>query len=110
MAKSSRSRRFATPAASSIKSSPRAQPSSRRTQRYKTQPTTLRSFTAGFRRRSATGKVSAEEVIGIGIDFTCCTVLPVTEDGVPLCQLDQWRDHADAWVKLVEASLRPADR
>ena len=34
-----------------------------------------------------------DEVIGIGIDFTCCTVLPVTEDGTPLCQLDEWRDH-----------------
>jgi L-ribulokinase len=48
----------------------------------------------------AVGKVAGEDVIGIGIDFTCCTVLPVTGDGVPLCQLDQWRDHPDAWVKL----------
>ena len=39
-------------------------------------------------------------MIGIGIDFTACTVLPVTEDGTPLCQLDRWRDHPHAWVKL----------
>jgi len=46
------------------------------------------------------GKVLAEDVIGIGIDFTCCTVLPVTEDGTPLCQLARWQDHPHAWVKL----------
>ena len=26
--------------------------------------------------------------------------LPVTGDGTPLCQLDEWRDHPHAWVKL----------
>jgi L-ribulokinase len=44
--------------------------------------------------------VSGSGVIGLGIDVTACTVLPVTEDGTPLCQLAQWRDHTDAWVKL----------
>jgi L-ribulokinase len=48
----------------------------------------------------ASGDVAPEEVIGIGVDFTSCTVLPVTEDGTPLCQLDQWRDRLHAWVKL----------
>ena len=48
----------------------------------------------------AAAKVAADEVIGIGVDFTCCTVLPVTEDGTPLCQLDEWQDHLHAWVKL----------
>jgi L-ribulokinase len=48
----------------------------------------------------AAGKVSAEEVIGLGIDFTCCTVLPVTDDGTPLCQIAQWADRPHAWVKL----------
>ena len=48
----------------------------------------------------ATGNVAAEEVIGIGVDFTCCTVLPVTGDGTPLCQLEEWRHHLHAWVKL----------
>jgi len=48
----------------------------------------------------AAGNVPPEEVIGIGIDFTACTVLPVTEDGTPLCQLDRWRDRPHAWVKL----------
>ena len=48
----------------------------------------------------AVGNVAAEEVIGLGIDFTSCTVLPVTADGTPLCQLDQWRARPHAWVKL----------
>jgi L-ribulokinase len=48
----------------------------------------------------AAGNVAAGEVIGIGIDFTCCTVLPVTRDGTPLCQLEQWRERPHAWVKL----------
>ena len=46
------------------------------------------------------GGVKRDEVIGIGVDFTCCTVLPVLADGTPLCQLEEWRDHLHAWVKL----------
>ena len=46
------------------------------------------------------GGVGRDEVIAIGVDFTCCTVLPVLGDGTPLCQLEEWRDHLHAWVKL----------
>ena len=48
----------------------------------------------------AAGNVAADDVVGIGIDFTCCTVLPVTGDGTPLCEMEQWRDRPHAWVKL----------
>lgn len=44
--------------------------------------------------------VRPEEVAGIGIDFTACTMLPVTRDGTPLCTLDPWRNNPHAWVKL----------
>jgi L-ribulokinase len=44
--------------------------------------------------------VQAGEVVGLGIDFTSCTVLPVTEDGTPLCRLDQFRERRHAWPKL----------
>jgi L-ribulokinase len=44
--------------------------------------------------------VSPDEVVGIGIDFTSCTVLPVTGEGVPLCTLEQWRSRKHAWAKL----------
>ena len=39
-------------------------------------------------------------VIGIGIDFTACTMLPVTTDGTPLCRLPEFRANPHAWVKL----------
>lgn len=42
----------------------------------------------------------AANVIGIGIDFTSCTVLPATVGGVPLCRVPQWRAHPHAWPKL----------
>jgi L-ribulokinase len=41
-----------------------------------------------------------EEVIGIGIDFTACTVLPTLERGTPLCVLAPWRETPHAWPKL----------
>jgi L-ribulokinase len=44
--------------------------------------------------------VDAEQVVGIGIDFTSCTVLPTTGDGTPLCTLDEWRERRHAWPKL----------
>ncbi len=43
---------------------------------------------------------AAPHVIGIGVDATCCTVLPVTDAGVPLCDLAQWRGRPHAWAKL----------
>jgi len=44
--------------------------------------------------------VSADSVIGIGIDFTACTMLPVKEDGTPLCKMEQFSSEPNAWVKL----------
>ena len=44
--------------------------------------------------------IDAEEVVGLGVDFTSCTVLPVTSDGVPLCTIDKWRERRHAWPKL----------
>jgi L-ribulokinase len=39
-------------------------------------------------------------VLGIGTDFTSCTVLPTLADGTPLCFEKQWRRNPHAWVKL----------
>ena len=52
------------------------------------------------------------EVIGIGIDFTSCTMLPTTADGTPLCLLDDLRGDPHAWVKLWKhhAAQPEADR
>jgi len=38
--------------------------------------------------------------VGVGIDFTACTVLPVKADGTPLCFLEEFRKRPNAWVKL----------
>lgn len=48
----------------------------------------------------ALSHVTAEQVVGIGIDFTACTMLPVTADGTPLCCLEQYADNPHAYVKL----------
>jgi L-ribulokinase len=44
--------------------------------------------------------VDPADVIGVGIDFTACTMLPVKADGTPLCTLPEWRATPHAWVKL----------
>jgi len=44
--------------------------------------------------------VNASDIIGVGIDFTACTVLPVKEDGTPLCFLDKYKSRPHAYVKL----------
>ncbi|MCZ7546586.1 MAG: ribulokinase [Anaerolineae bacterium] len=44
--------------------------------------------------------VDPADVIGVGIDFTACTMMPTRKDGAPLCALPAWRDNPHAWVKL----------
>jgi L-ribulokinase len=44
--------------------------------------------------------IDPSDVIGIGIDFTACTMLPVTADGTPLCRLSELRSEPHSWVKL----------
>ena len=44
--------------------------------------------------------VDPGDVIGLGIDFTACTMLPTKADGTPLCVLPEYRDNPHAWVKL----------
>jgi L-ribulokinase len=44
--------------------------------------------------------ISPSDVVGVGIDFTSCTMLPTTADGTPLCMLDGLRRKPHAWVKL----------
>jgi L-ribulokinase len=44
--------------------------------------------------------INPADVVGIGIDFTACTMLPTLKDGTPLSTLPQWRDNPHAWVKL----------
>ena len=52
------------------------------------------------------------QVVGIGTDFTACTVLPVLADGTPLCELPGYADRPHAYVKLWKhhAAQAQADR
>ncbi|MGC4765297.1 ribulokinase [Micromonospora sp. DT46] len=56
--------------------------------------------------------VDPSQVIGIGTDFTACTVLPTLADGTPLCEVPELRHRPHAWVKLWKhhAAQSHADR
>jgi L-ribulokinase len=56
--------------------------------------------------------IDPAEVVGIGIDFTACTMMPVKADGTPLRALDEWKNNPHAWVKLWKhhASQPQADK
>ncbi len=60
----------------------------------------IRTFKSTIHAVLEQAKVNAEDVIGIGIDFTACTMLPVKKDGTPLCDLPEFRSNPHAWVKL----------
>ena len=47
-----------------------------------------------------TGNVDADAVVGIGIDFTTCTLLSVNEEGTPLCMLPAFRETPLAYALL----------
>ncbi|MBQ3075579.1 MAG: ribulokinase, partial [Clostridia bacterium] len=56
--------------------------------------------------------VDGSSVVGIGLDFTASTVMPLNEDFVPLCCLDEFRRDPHAYVKLWKhhSALYCADR
>jgi L-ribulokinase len=56
--------------------------------------------------------VAPARVIGIGTDFTACTVLPVLADGTPLCEFAELANRPHAYPKLWKhhASQPQADR
>lgn len=43
---------------------------------------------------------SPDQVAGVGVDFTSCTMLPVQADGTPLCLDPHWQKNPHAWPKL----------
>lgn len=44
--------------------------------------------------------VAKEDVIGMAIDFTACTMLPIDENGTPLCFHEELKSIPHAWLKL----------
>ena len=60
----------------------------------------------------ANAAIDPGAVIGIGTDFTACTVMPVLSDGTPLCEVPGLRDRPHAYPKLWKhhAAQPQADR
>ena len=56
--------------------------------------------------------VDPASVVGIGVDFTACTVLPATAAGTPLCETGDLRERPHAYPKLWKhhAAQPQADR
>lgn len=44
--------------------------------------------------------LAGDEIVGIGVDFTSCTMLPTKRDGTPLCLLPEFAAEKFAWPKL----------
>ncbi len=70
------------------------------------------SMGAAVREALRSSGVDPASVVGLGIDFTACTMLPATADGTPLCRLPELRAEPHAWVKLWKhhAAQPEADR
>jgi L-ribulokinase len=45
-------------------------------------------------------RISPADVVGIGVAFTSCTMLPCLADGTPLCLLERFEEAPLAWPKL----------
>ncbi|WP_432798570.1 ribulokinase [Poriferisphaera sp. WC338] len=41
-----------------------------------------------------------DDIIGVGVDFTSCTMLPAKADGTPLCLIPELESNFFAWPKL----------
>ncbi|MEI9896619.1 MAG: ribulokinase [Chthoniobacter sp.] len=60
----------------------------------------LESAAKATRSALRTAKVQAADVLGIGVDFTSCTMLPTLRDGTPLCLVERFAREPLAWPKL----------
>ena len=54
----------------------------------------------------------AEQVIGLGLDVTSTTMLPVTAEGIALCELPEYADEPHAYIKMWKhhAAQRQSER
>jgi len=72
----------------------------------------ITSAARAVRQALASAKCGADSVIGIGVDFTSCTMLPTLADGTPLCLLRPFASEPMAWPKLWKhhGAQKQADR
>ncbi len=62
----------------------------------------------GIPQALAQARVDPGRVIGIGVDFTSCTVLPTEQDGTPLCVVRRMARATPCVAEALEAPRRPA--
>ncbi len=48
----------------------------------------------------AIAELGADSIAAIGTDFTNCTVVGIKENGLPLCNYEEFKNEPHAWVKL----------
>ncbi len=60
----------------------------------------LDSAASATRAAMVEAAITGDRIVGIGVDFTSCTMLPTRSDGTPLCQLDSLKSTPLAWPKL----------
>ena len=72
----------------------------------------LKGMAAATKRAVASAGIGRDQVCGIGISFTACTMLPTRDDGTPLCFDRKLARKPNAWCKLWKhhASQPQADR
>ena len=58
------------------------------------------------------GGISSDRIVGIGIDTTASTILPVDENFIPLCKKSAFSSRPHAWMKMWKhhASAEQAER
>lgn len=56
--------------------------------------------------------LAAESIVGIGLDVTSTTMLPTTDKGKPLCELEEYANNPHAYIKMWKhhAAQRHAER
>jgi L-ribulokinase len=60
----------------------------------------LTDMAAACRKALRASAASPDDIVGIGVDFTSCTMLPVLADGTPLCLTSRFANVPLAWPKL----------
>jgi L-ribulokinase len=60
----------------------------------------LESSARAVRRALAAAGAEGSDVVGVGVDFTSCTMLPALADGTPLCLRPEFATEKYAWPKL----------
>src|SRR6185369_13437323 len=60
----------------------------------------LNSLAAATHAAVSESHIDPNDMIGIGVDFTSCTMLPARSDGTPLCLDERFKSISLAWPKL----------